>query len=191
MMRAFVVGSTLALAMLPGLASASTVATLDAGYDGQQQNTYFTITNDSGSAENVTLQSFFTVPYQQGRNSISLGSLGAGQSVTYYFQEPDGGFQAGGWQVGMPDTATYQFSVTLNGQALSSNVFSPNTNLTGNYVDFFGNTCFGFSDGCAVATSGTVAAITAAVPEPSTWAMLIIGFVGVAMRLRGAVRQFA
>lgn len=187
MVRSFFAAGTVVLAMLPGLAAASPVATVDALFDPFEQDTVFTITNTSGSTEtNLVLTTNFGPTF-----SVAIPDLGAGQSEQYYFNQPNGGFLVGAGENNLSDSTTYQLTLTLGGHSLQSNVFSPGTNLTGNYVDFLGNTCFGYSDGCAVATSGTVAAINPAVPEPSTWALLLFGFLGVALRLRRAGRQFA
>jgi hypothetical protein len=191
MFRSLVAASAVALAMVPGLASATTVATLTAGYDRILEDPYFIITNTSNSTETgLTLTTSFGP-----QTTVTLGSLGAGQSEKYEFNGNSGGFLVGGgYEVHTPESTTYQLSLTLGGQMLQSNIFSTSSNLTGAYVDFLGDVC-GVRVRCTVpnngARSGVVANITAAVPEPTTWAMLIIGFVGIAARLRRAVRQYA
>jgi hypothetical protein len=62
--------------------------------------------------------------------------LAAGQSETYDFNQPNGGFLVGAGENGLDDSTTYQLILTLDGATLSSNVFSPTNNPTGTYVDF-------------------------------------------------------
>ncbi len=197
MLRSVVAAGAVALAMLPGLASASVVATVDAGFNPTLQNTYFTITNDTGSTETaLTLTTSFAPPGGNGRTTIVLGDLAAGATEKFWFNEVDGGFQTGAGNNGLDDSTSYQLILTLGGQTLKSNNFSPLSNLTGTDVDFLGNQCFGYSDACpaGVSATGRVAAVSylsSAVPEPSTWALMIIGFVGVSLRFSRSIRRFA
>ena len=86
------------------------------------------------------------------------------------------------------------FSVTFNatisggafdGQAITS-VFSPSSNFTGGFVGWEGLDPNGLSETAAYDVhngtfSGTLAQVTlgtTAIPEPSTWAMMLVGFVG-------------
>jgi hypothetical protein len=74
---------------------------------------------------------------------------------------------------------------TFDGQAVTS-VFSPDSNFTGGFVGWEGLNSLGQSEDpcCDIhngSISGTLAVITlgsTSVPEPSTWAMLLLGFGG-------------
>jgi hypothetical protein len=169
-----------AAAFLPGLASAEPIATITAAFDPFLQNTFFDITNNTADNETNLLLTTSLGP----TTSVSLPDLAAGATYTYYFNQVNGGFLVGAGNNNVPDTTTYQLSLVDVGSTESSNVFSPASNLTGVYVDFLGNTCYGFSNGCPVATTGTVAAV----PEPGSGAMLI-GMLGSAAGLIGLRRR--
>jgi hypothetical protein len=82
----------------------------------------------------------------------------------------------------------------LDGQPVFA-VFSPNKNVSGNFVGFEGLDPTGLSETAFDAHSGTFPGTTAiiqigtppAVPEPATWAMLVLGVgaLGAAMRVSG------
>ena len=73
----------------------------------------------------------------------------------------------------------------FNGQGVTS-VFSPDSNFTGTFVPWEGIDQAGLSeDPCCDVHSGTVSGTLAvitlgqtALPEPSTWAMMLLGFAG-------------
>ena len=192
MLRFIAAAAAIAL-MVPGVASAGIVATVSAGYDPVLQDAYFTITNTSSDAETGLLLTtdFGPTTSRSLCDYLATGcSLAAGQSVTYDFDQPNGGFIVGAGENNLDDGTTYQLTLTIDGMTLSSNVFSTANNSSGGYVDFLGNTCFGFSNGCLVATSGLVAttAAPAAVPEPSAPAAVALGLGVLAI---GAVRRRA
>jgi hypothetical protein len=195
MIRKLVIASAVALVMLPGFASAQTIATVYAGFDPMFQDTFFTITNDSGSTETGLVLTTSLGPITSVNLDDHLGqSLDAGQSETYYFDQDNGGFLSGASQNGVPDDTTYQLSLTLSGQTLTSNLFSTAANSTGGYVDFLGTNCNGYAcndaDDNPIALSGTVGQVSA-VPEPSNLALMIAGVVGAFVALRRPVRTFA
>jgi PEP-CTERM motif len=73
---------------------------------------------------------------------------------------------------------------TFNGDGVSS-VFSPTTNFTGGFVGWEGLDPTGLSetsfDAHSGSITGTLAEInlgSAPIPEPSTWAMMLLGFAG-------------
>jgi hypothetical protein len=159
--------ATTALAALIGgalPADAGIISTLSATYSSAFNNTSFTITNTSGVTENDVTISTSLAGSALSPNPIDLGSLAAGASLTYSFANIDGGFVVDPFDSGVPDTTTYQYALTIDGETLTSQVFDPPNNLSGADVDFLGNDCQGFAGGCPVALSGIVADI--AVPEP-------------------------
>jgi hypothetical protein len=201
MFSSTVAAGAVALTMLSGIASASTDATVFAGFDPTLQNTFFTITNDSSSTE-TALTLTTSLANSLGSTSVNLaaqygfsGGLAPGQSETYYFNGTSGGFLAGASANNLPDTTTYQLSLTLGGQTFTSNIFSTASNSTGSYVDFLGTNCFGYANACTdsngnpitLAVSGTVGVIAAAVPEPSTWSLLAVGLVGAVVIRRRSI----
>jgi hypothetical protein len=165
--------ATTALAALIGgaaPANAGIISTLSATYSSVFNNTSFTITNTSGVTETDIKISTSLAGSALSPNPIDLGSLAPGASLVYSFANADGGFVVDPFDSGLPDTTTYQYSVGFGGETLTSQVFDPLANLTGGDVDFLGNACQGFAQGCPVATSGIVADV--AVPEPRPLAVL-------------------
>jgi hypothetical protein len=156
------------LALMPAVASAAVLDTVDATFDPFLQNTELVIDNLTGKTQTGAVLTTSLGP----TTSVSLGALAAGLT-TYYFNQVDGGFLVGAGENDVPDSTTYQLTVA----GVSSGVFSPGTNLTGAYVDFLGNTCFGYSAGCLIATSGIVAEV---VPEPTS-----VGLMGAAVLAAG------
>jgi hypothetical protein len=164
------------IAALPiACALAGPAATLNATYDSFLDNTEFTLTNTSDTTETgVTLLTSLGPTF-----SVSIPDLLAGDSYTYSFGEQNGGFIVDPAGAGVDDGTQYAFSLVLGGLSQNSGWFSTASNLTGGYVDFLGNTCFGYG-GCGVAQAGLVAAI----PEPSTAGLLGLGLTGLFMARR-------
>ena len=180
--------AALALAVGAGSAAhAATILTVTAAYDPlATANTSFTIDNTSGAAEsNIDLVS--------GSYSVMIGSLAAGASETYTFNEPNGPFTDEPGDKGVPDTSLYQVTFQYLGNTASTELFSPVSNLTGNYVDFLGG-CYLFREGCSVdptvnyALSGEVAQATTPVPLPPALLLMASGLVGVGSRVFRRVR---
>ncbi len=174
------------------------VAKLSATYDGFLENTVFTITNDSAVSEAVRLTTSLGPTTQ-----VSLPNLATGASETYSFSQISGGFENDPASAGLPDTTTYTLLVGLNNASptLSSNVFSPLSNLTGGDVDFLGTNCNGFAGGSGNASgtcggtdalSGLVATVPnpQTVPEPQTLALLVSGVAILGMARRRPKRGF-
>lgn len=150
--------------------------TLSASYDFFLNDTVFVLTNNSTQTDtSVTLTTNFGPT-----TSVTIDDIAAGATEYFAFDAPNGGFIIDPASKGLSDSTMYQFSVDVNGIIQTSAWFSPGSNLTGQYVDFLGNTCFGLS-GCGVAQSG----IVAAVPEPAPMALFTLPLLGLAAaRLR-------
>lgn len=167
-----------------GATQAAQIFTVDADYDPFiTANTTITIANVSGATET-------SVDLFSGGVEHDLGSLAAGQSVSYEFNDPTGPFINGAANTGLPDTTTYQVSVSYAGATVDSNTFSPLANLTGGYVDFLG-TCWSDAAGsCPDASApdgGTVA--QGVVPLPASLLLLLSGCGGLFGFSRAAQRR--
>ena len=164
------------LAAAPALADPQT--TLSATYDAFLQNTVFSILNNSASEEtSVELLTNFGPT-----TTVHLDDLDPGELFQYSFNQPNGGFIVDPQNAGLLDTTQYELQFVLNGVTVNSGWFSTINNLTGGYVDFLGNTCYG-QPGCNgqnVVESG----IVAAVPAPAMPGLLAAGVVGLAMLRR-------
>jgi hypothetical protein len=174
-----------AVALAASLGSAQALATpaftVNASYDPfLTNNTTILVINNSTTIEtNVTLFS--------GSDSELLGTIAPGDSASYSFNEVSGPFIVSPGSAGVPDTTDYQVSATELGQTLTSDAFSPVTNLTGSYVDFLG-ACFQFSVGCSVdptvnyplSADVAVVSIPSAVPEPAPLASFGAGMAALA-----------
>lgn len=175
----------LAIAMTAGMAvaNADEVYSVTATYDafGGSANTSITVQNLSGSAEtNVVITS--------GGFTESLGTIAAGASATYSFNEAQGPFLISPGEKGVLDTTNYQVSASLLGKTISSGNFSPVNNLTGGYVDFLG-ACFNVEVGCSlpdpladVPLTGVVADGNTPVPLPPSIVLMLSGLVGLGVR---------
>ena len=173
----------LAIAMTAGMAAAHAdeVYSVTATYDafGGSANTSITVQNLSAETNVVITSGGFTE---------SLGTIAAGASATYAFNEAQGPFLISPGEKGVPDTTSYQVSANLLGTTISSGLFSPVNNLTGGYVDFLG-ACFNVEVGCSLANpfadvplSGVVADGTAPVPLPPSIVLMLSGLVGLGIR---------
>ena len=177
--------------LMSGAAQASVMATVYAGY--YNDNTYMYIWNQSGQDfDDVTLKSVGGLFPGESHDS---GALPAGFTVTPNFNKASGAFAAdyddanGADGCGAACDTSYQLFVTIGAKVFHSNVFSPNSNLSGGLVDFTGNN--GDADTIVYTPDGyrgfqTVAQIGAGVPEPAAWALMIGGFgmAGAALRRR-------
>jgi hypothetical protein len=183
----------LAIAMTAGMAvaHADEVYSVTATYDafGGSANTSITVQNLSGQAEtNVVITSDgFTE---------SLGTIAAGASATYSFNEAQGPFLTSPGEKGISDTTNYQVSANFLGTTISSGLFSPVNNLTGGYVDFLG-ACFTVEVGCSlpdpladVPLTGVVADGTTPVPLPPSIVLMLSGLAGLGIRGVRRVSQF-
>jgi hypothetical protein len=171
--------AAIAVALVGTAAHAQDILSVDASYDafGPSANTFFTLTNTSGTTEtNISLLA-------EGGYSVQLASLAAGQSETYYFNEPNGPFTDEPGDKGVTDTTQYQVSFAFGANTVTSNLFSPVSNLTGEYVDFLG-ACFLDRSGCSVdptanyALSGHVGEAVAPVPLPPSLLLMLSGLLG-------------
>ena len=162
-------------------AKADNDTTLTAYYDFGINDTVFVITNNSTQTDTA-----ITLRTSLGSTTVTLDDLLAGATEYFAFNQPNGGFIIDPASKGLSDATQYQFSVDVGDTVLTSSWFSPGSNLSGSYVDFLGNTCFGIAAGCGVALTGEVAAV----PEPASLALLglplpLLGLVA-ARRRRGA-----
>jgi len=183
--------ATAAVCLMAGGAQAATISTVYAGY--YNDNTYMYLWNSGAqNFDDVTLKS---VGGLFPGESNDIGALPSGWTSTINFNNLSGAFATdyddanGADGCGAACDTSYQLFVTIGANVFKSNVFSPNSNLTGGLVDFTGNngdsdtiTCN--SDGCR--GFGTVAQVSGGVPEPATWALMIGGFgmAGAALRRR-------
>jgi hypothetical protein len=164
-------------------ARADTIFNVTATYEPfQSANTTFEIDNVSGAA-------LTGVDISSGTTHIAPFNIAAGGSFTYSFDGQLGGpFQQAPGGEGLPDTTEYQVSATVNGQLVSSSLFSSVTNLTGTYIDFLG-ACFTAQTGCSqdpaqnYPTTGLVADGVSAVPLPAALPLLLTGLLGLGRRL--------
>ena len=164
-----------AAGLIAGAAPAQAdVFTVEAGFSPIFSTAIFTITTPLGVTENdVTVVTNLADPVTApAANAIDLGDLAGGASLTYYFSG-SGGFLPSSPTEGVPDSTEYQVTAVINGVTVTTPWFSPDSNATGGYVDFLGNTTGGYG-GNGVATSGLVAAA----PEPASLAVLAVGLLG-------------
>jgi hypothetical protein len=181
----FIKRSALALAIamtLGAAASAAEVYSVTATYDNAFAfNTSITVENLSGAAEN-------NVVITSGGFTEVLGTIAAGGSATYSFNENAGPFNTDPGDKGVLDTTNFQVSANVQGATISSALFSPVTNLTGGYVDFLG-ACWNIQVGCSlpdpladVPLAGVVAEGVTPVPLPPSAILLLSGLVGLGVR---------
>ncbi len=176
---------------MSGAVQASTIAAVYAGY--YNDNTYIYMWNQGGQGfDAVTLKS---VGGLFPGESNDIGALPSGWTSTINFSKASGAFAAdyddanGVDGLGAAGDTSYQLFVTIGANVFKSNIFSPNSNLSGGLVDFTGNN--GDADTIVYTPDGyqgfkTVAEVGAGVPEPATWALMIGGFgmAGAALRRR-------
>jgi hypothetical protein len=169
---------------LGGAAHADTIFTVTAEYDPYiLGNTTFTVNNLSGTTlTNVDIIS--------GSETKVLSNIGAGQSVTYAFDDQETGnfLQNPGYKY-ESDQTLFQVSAGYAGTTASTAEFSAVSNLTGQYVDFLG-ACWNARPGCSVDPNGAydlsdvVAQGVQPVPLPPALALFASGLLGLAARLR-------
>ena len=164
-------------------AYADTIFTVTATYDP------FISGDTSFEIDNLSNTTLTGVDISSGSSNKLQLDIAAHSSRTYTFDDLLGGpfvQQPGG--KGLPDTTAYQVSATVNGQEVTTSLFSPVTNLTGHYVDFLG-ACF-TNQSCSqdpsvpYDTSGLVAAGVSSVPLPPSLFLLASGALGLAGRFR-------
>ena len=174
----------LAIALTVGasVANASEIYSVTATYDDSFiSNTFITVKNLSSVAEtNVNITS--------GGFTETLGTIAAGASATYEFNENIGPFITDPGDKGQSDATTYQVNATFNGTTVSSALFSPVSNLTGGYVDFLGS-CDRVENGCLETDptvfpplTGVVADGVAPVPLPPSFFLLLSGVAALGVR---------
>jgi hypothetical protein len=182
----------LAIAMTVGAsaANADEIYSVTATYDPfVLGNTTITVQNLSGSAET-------NVDITAGGFTEALGTIAAGASVTYAFNENSGPFNTNPGDKGVLDSTTYQVAANFQGTTISSALFSPVNNLTGGYVDFLG-ACWNFEVGCSLADpladvplSGVVAEGVTPVPLPPSVVLMLSGLAAMGIRGFRRVSQF-
>jgi hypothetical protein len=146
-------------------AQAAVIGVIDAGY--VNDTTLMTITNTSLSAFSSLVIDSVGGAFPGA--SETLGPLAAGATVTVPFGDIGGAFSFDYDNVTGAGDTSYQ--VVANGTDLS-NIFSPTSNSSGGLVDFLGTH---FDNDFSPVQVGS---ISTGVPEPSTWAMMFLGFVG-------------
>ena len=173
--------------LIAGAANAATVGHVNAGYLGD--TTSMTIFNDSGF--NFTDVSISSVGGLFPGQTEDLGVLLAGASLDVPFGDGGGAFSFdyddynGGCDGGgVACDTVYKVTATAGANVFVSNIFSPNSNLSGGLVDFTGNNGDSDVEPARVANIGGV-------PEASTWALMLTGFGGMGAMLRAQRRQRA
>jgi hypothetical protein len=186
------------------------IATISGSYDdtshGEPYDTPELFFNNS-SGFDFTNVSITAVGYQPGTTSFGLNqtrnlpNIGAGTTYEYVWLEGYGGTiqndlfsydydDSNGVYYNAVGNFKIVFNATWNGQAISS-VFSPTVNVTGGFVGWEGLDPGGFAETAYDAHSGTPGGVLAyidlgkaAVPEPATWAIMLIGFGALGGQLR-------
>ena len=153
---------------------ASIIATIDAGqlpdpagpqFDGQTN----IIVN------NVSNVAFGDLHFNGFGNGYDIGGLGAHQSKTVgivlYDYDSDFGFT---------------ISATIGNQTFTSQAITPSSNLTGGFVDYGGTL---HDANFTPVTVGNIQADVGGVPEPASWALMILGLGGVGAAMRHKTRS--
>jgi hypothetical protein len=151
-------------------ANATIIGVIDAGVNGGE--TSMAVLNIS-SSEFSNVEVIAVSGVGAGEYEV-LGALASNyDAVTVPFSQTSGAFASDYAAANGPDaTTSYRVEVTIGSTTYYSNVFSPETNMSGQPVNFLGN---------GNVTPTTVAEISSeapAAPELTTLAMMTIGFAG-------------
>lgn len=173
--RLLAVGSALALALVATSANAAVLiqgtglwgaGTPTTSYSkaGTSYQFSFELPNPFGSSTTTAISDFF---YSFGKTTVSTIPT----SVTFY-----------------DDASSGMFDLNFLGTSLSfygADIGSTGKITTGTFGSIY-NVTAGLNGGAATGTGNIATTTVGAVPEPSTWAMMIIGFgaLGMAMRRR-------
>jgi hypothetical protein len=181
-MKYIVSGAVLAATMLFGAASANAAAKLYAGYDGgSYDSSFFELTTDSYGLQNVQISG------TNGNGTTVWADLAGNfgpnaDTGPVWFNNGDFSAFQYDYDDYMSGEASYTITALYNGAAVSA-TFTPSLNSSGNFVGFLGNDSNG-NEWDADIGATEVASLGGAVPEPSTWAMMLFGVGGVGAMLR-------
>lgn len=108
-----------------------------------------------------------------------------GDAIGGLFYAASGAF-AGDYDDLYQTETSYQVTLISGGHSYFSDVFSPSFNLSGGYVDFLGLKDDLDFNNVRVAEVSDFGQSTGGVPEPASWALMILGFgvIGATMRHR-------
>ena len=181
-MKYLVSGAVLAATMLFGAASANAAAKLYAGYDGGYYDTsFFELVTDSYGLQNVQISGTNTNGTSVWTDLV--GDFGANTDTgPVWFNNADFGAFQNDYDDYLSGEASYTITALYNGNSVSA-TFTPSLNASGGFVGFLGNDSNG-NESDADVPATVVASLSGAVPEPSTWAMMLFGVGGVGAMLR-------
>ncbi len=202
-------GAALAAATLAGASASAHVATISGAYDYPVYDTP-SLTFNNTSAFNFTGITLKLTGYQGLNNgivqSITLPDITAGSSFTYvwlgattggtlFAYDYDDEYGVYPAQVG---NFAVTFTATWNSQSIYSQ-FTPAVNASGGFVGWEGLDPAGYAESAYDLHSGTFPGVLAYIdvgtppplPEPSTWALMLVGFAGLGGALRMAGRKAA
>lgn len=147
-------------------AHAAVIATIVAG---QADGTPDIVVN------NVSNVAFDSMRFNAFGNGYPLGGLAAGSSFKINIIGAD-------YDSDIP----FSISVTINGNTYSSPAITEASNLSGGYVDYGGS---GADIDFTPVLVGNIQATLGSVPEPTSWALMILGLGGVGVALRRTQRR--